>query len=41
MRHAPKITIRLLDSIELEELAKIMFDKDLLKVQVDKAFAGL
>ncbi|KAI7890624.1 uncharacterized protein EV154DRAFT_511030 [Mucor mucedo] len=41
VRHAPKITIRLLDSIELEELAKIMFDKDLLKVQVDKAFAGL
>ncbi|KAG1313052.1 hypothetical protein G6F64_002546 [Rhizopus arrhizus] len=31
VRHAPKITIRLLDTIELEELAKIMFNKELLK----------
>ncbi|GAA5805551.1 hypothetical protein HPULCUR_011070 [Helicostylum pulchrum] len=41
VKHAPRITIRLLDTIELEDLAKIMFHKDLLKVQVDKAIAGL
>ncbi|ORE17079.1 hypothetical protein BCV71DRAFT_7435 [Rhizopus microsporus] len=40
VKHAPKITIRLLDTIELEELAKIMFNKDLLKAQVDKAAAA-
>ncbi|KAG1462217.1 hypothetical protein G6F56_005561 [Rhizopus delemar] len=36
VRHAPKITIRLLDTVELEELARIMFNKELLKVQVNK-----
>lgn len=41
MKHAPRVTIRLLDTIALNELANIMFDKDLLKVQVDKVFAGL
>lgn len=41
VKGAPKLTIRLLDTIELEELAKIMFDKDALKAEVDKAFAGL
>ena len=41
IKHAPKVTIRLLDTIELETLAKIMFDKEALKTQVDKAFASL
>lgn len=41
VKHAPRVTIRLLDTIALNELANIMFDKDLLKVQVDKVFAGL
>ncbi|CAO3703677.1 unnamed protein product [Rhizopus stolonifer] len=36
VRHAPKITIRLLDTVELEELARIMFNKELLKAQVNK-----
>ncbi|KAI8972763.1 hypothetical protein BDB01DRAFT_809251 [Pilobolus umbonatus] len=37
IKQAPKITIRLLDTIELSTLANIMFDKDLLKAQVEKA----
>ncbi|GAN06588.1 conserved hypothetical protein [Mucor ambiguus] len=41
IKHAPKITIRLLDTIELETLAEIMFDKEALKTQVDKASANL
>jgi len=41
IKHAPKVTIRLLDTIELETLAKIMFDKEALKTQVDKASASL
>ncbi|OBZ91501.1 Polyadenylate-binding protein 4 [Choanephora cucurbitarum] len=41
VKPAPKITIRLLDTVKLEELARIMFDKDALRVQVDKAAASL
>ncbi|KAG1587754.1 hypothetical protein G6F48_005735 [Rhizopus delemar] len=36
VRHAPKVTIRLLDTVQLEELARIMFHKDMLKSQIDK-----
>lgn len=40
-KHAPKVTIRLLDTIDLHELARFMHDKDRLKEQVDIAFASL
>ncbi|KAI9273733.1 hypothetical protein BY458DRAFT_508058 [Sporodiniella umbellata] len=36
VRHAPKITIRLLDTIELEDLAKLMLNKEQLKAEVQK-----
>ncbi|KAI8338818.1 hypothetical protein BD560DRAFT_412765 [Blakeslea trispora] len=41
VRPAPKITIRLLDTVKLEELARIMFDGEALRAQVDKAAASL
>ncbi|CAO3640726.1 unnamed protein product [Cunninghamella blakesleeana] len=34
-KQAPKVTIRLLDTVDLLELATLMFDKELLKKQVD------
>ncbi|KAI9278028.1 hypothetical protein BY458DRAFT_73235 [Sporodiniella umbellata] len=40
-RQAPKVTIRLLDTIDLYELAKIMFDTPLLKSLVEEAFNSL
>ncbi|KAI9316526.1 hypothetical protein BX666DRAFT_1951546, partial [Dichotomocladium elegans] len=40
-RHAPKVTIRLLDSIDLRVLAYLMYDKERLKECVEKAFASL
>ncbi|KAI9490006.1 hypothetical protein BDB00DRAFT_790624 [Zychaea mexicana] len=40
-KQAPKVTIRLLDTIELHELAHLMLDKDQLKERVDVAFASL
>ncbi|KAI8331756.1 hypothetical protein BC941DRAFT_438377 [Chlamydoabsidia padenii] len=40
-KQAPKVTIALLDSVDLIELATLMFDKDALKKQVDAAFATI
>ncbi|GAB5586134.1 hypothetical protein Unana1_01034 [Umbelopsis nana] len=40
-KHAPKITIRLLDTIELYDLAHLMHDKTKLKAKVDEAFTML
>ncbi|KAF7722569.1 hypothetical protein EC973_002959 [Apophysomyces ossiformis] len=40
-KQAPKVTIRLLDTIDLRELAHIMYDKDELKERVQTAFAAL
>ncbi|KAI7877902.1 hypothetical protein K492DRAFT_150031 [Lichtheimia hyalospora FSU 10163] len=40
-KQAPKVTIRLLDSIDLHELAHLMYDKDKLKERVEVAFASL
>ncbi|KAI8379385.1 uncharacterized protein BYT42DRAFT_324616 [Radiomyces spectabilis] len=37
VKQAPKITIRLLDTIDLKELARLMFDKAALKDRVDVA----
>ncbi|KAG2188499.1 hypothetical protein INT44_001253 [Umbelopsis vinacea] len=37
-KQAPKITIRLLDTIELNELAHLMHDKTKLKTKVDETF---
>lgn len=34
-KQAPKVTIRLLDTVDLLELATLMFDKEALKKQVD------
>ncbi|KAI9484557.1 hypothetical protein BDB00DRAFT_129765 [Zychaea mexicana] len=41
VRHAPKITVRLLDTIPLDELARTMHDKVALKTRVDAAVASL
>ncbi|KAI9021648.1 hypothetical protein CLU79DRAFT_752606 [Phycomyces nitens] len=41
IRHAPKITIRLLDTIPLDELAYCMFDPPALKQKVDMAVLSL
>ncbi|KAI7853384.1 hypothetical protein BDC45DRAFT_153467 [Circinella umbellata] len=41
VRHAPKVTVRLLDTIPLSELAHIMYDKVALKTRVDIAVASL
>ncbi|KAI9031534.1 hypothetical protein CLU79DRAFT_715207 [Phycomyces nitens] len=40
-KHAPKITIRLLDTIKITELAHLMYDKEALKKCVDVAAASL
>ncbi|KAI7862928.1 hypothetical protein BDF14DRAFT_1848912 [Spinellus fusiger] len=40
-KHAPKITIRLLDTIEIPELAQLMYNKTVLKERVDIAAASL
>ncbi|KAI9245858.1 hypothetical protein BDA99DRAFT_447621 [Phascolomyces articulosus] len=40
-KQAPKVTIRLLDTIDLHELAHLMYDKDQLKERVEVAFASL
>ncbi|KAG0187518.1 hypothetical protein DFQ28_006251 [Apophysomyces sp. BC1034] len=40
-KQAPKVTIRLLDTIDLRELAHVMFDKTELKERVQIAFAAL
>ncbi|KAJ8659046.1 hypothetical protein O0I10_005084 [Lichtheimia ornata] len=40
-KQAPKVTIKLLDSIDLYELAHLMYDKKKLKERVDIAFASL
>ncbi|KAG1177122.1 hypothetical protein G6F36_010862 [Rhizopus arrhizus] len=40
-KQAPKVTIRLLDTVDLYELAKIMFDTLLLKARVEEAFNSL
>ncbi|KAI8098992.1 uncharacterized protein BX664DRAFT_256366 [Halteromyces radiatus] len=40
-KQAPKVTIQLLDSVDLQELANMMFDKEALKKQVDNAFEQL
>ncbi|CDS09300.1 hypothetical protein LRAMOSA10660 [Lichtheimia ramosa] len=40
-KQAPKVTIRLLDSIDLHELAHLMYDKNKLKERVEVAFASL
>ncbi|KAI8890435.1 hypothetical protein K501DRAFT_206351 [Backusella circina FSU 941] len=39
-KQAPKVTIRLLDTIPLEDLTKLMFDKETLKEKVEITFAG-
>ncbi|OAD75419.1 hypothetical protein PHYBLDRAFT_158399, partial [Phycomyces blakesleeanus NRRL 1555(-)] len=41
VRQAPKITIRLLDTIPLVELAYCMFDPPALKKKVDRAAISL
>ncbi|KAI9470517.1 MAG: hypothetical protein EXX96DRAFT_584615 [Benjaminiella poitrasii] len=41
VKHAPKITIRLLDTIDLEVLTNIMYDKESLKAHVHKASLSL
>ncbi|KAL0089841.1 hypothetical protein F4703DRAFT_1733741 [Phycomyces blakesleeanus] len=41
VRRAPKITIRLLDTLSAEELANSMYDKEKLKVKVDAVVASL
>lgn len=40
-RQAPKVTIYLLDTVDLHDLAKIMFDTQLLKMRVEEAFISL
>lgn len=40
-RQAPKVTIYLLDTVDLHELAKIMFDTPLLKLRVEEAFSAI
>ncbi|KAI7889347.1 uncharacterized protein EV154DRAFT_284373 [Mucor mucedo] len=40
-RQAPKVTIYLLDTVDLHDLAKIMFDTQLLKMRVEEAFLSL
>ncbi|GAA5806170.1 hypothetical protein HPULCUR_011700 [Helicostylum pulchrum] len=40
-RQAPKITIYLLDTVDLHDLAKIMYDTPLLKMRVEEAFHSL
>ncbi|CAO3689073.1 unnamed protein product [Rhizopus stolonifer] len=40
-RQAPKVTIRLLDTVDLYELAKIMFDTPLLESRVKETFNSL
>ncbi|ORE01205.1 hypothetical protein BCV72DRAFT_246127 [Rhizopus microsporus var. microsporus] len=40
-KQAPKVTIRLLDTVDLHELARIMFDTPLLKSRVEEAFNSL
>ncbi|ORZ13481.1 hypothetical protein BCR42DRAFT_492888 [Absidia repens] len=40
-KQAPKVTIALLDSVDLLELATMMFDKDTLKKQAEIAFTAL
>ncbi|KAG1140184.1 hypothetical protein G6F38_009304 [Rhizopus arrhizus] len=40
-KQAPKVTIRLLDTVDLYELANIMFDTLLLKARVEEAFNSL
>ncbi|ORZ18090.1 hypothetical protein BCR42DRAFT_413135 [Absidia repens] len=39
-KQAPKVTIALLDSVDLPVLANMMFDRDALKKQVDVTFTG-
>ncbi|KAI7904235.1 uncharacterized protein BX663DRAFT_550627 [Cokeromyces recurvatus] len=41
VKHAPKITIRLLDTVNLEVLANIMYDKESLMIHVNKAAFNL
>ncbi|KAI8377560.1 uncharacterized protein BYT42DRAFT_546237 [Radiomyces spectabilis] len=41
VKHAPKITIRLLDTLDLRELAHIMHCKPILKEKVDEALAAM
>jgi DUF438 domain-containing protein len=40
-KQAPKVTIALLDSVDLLELATMMFDKDALKKQVETTFTTI
>lgn len=40
-KQAPKVTIALLDNVDLLELATMMFDKDALKKQVDFTFTAI
>lgn len=40
-KQAPKVTIALLDSVDLLELATMMFDKDALKKQVEITFTTI
>ncbi|KAL9547423.1 hypothetical protein MBANPS3_006173 [Mucor bainieri] len=40
-KQAPKVTIYLLDTVDLHELANIMFDTPLLKSRVEEAFSAL
>ncbi|RUS15201.1 hypothetical protein BC937DRAFT_92759 [Endogone sp. FLAS-F59071] len=41
VKHAPKVTIRLLDTIDLRELAHLMYDPNRLKERVDLASSSL
>ncbi|KAI9274319.1 hypothetical protein BDA99DRAFT_532968 [Phascolomyces articulosus] len=41
VKHAPKVTVRLLDTIPLDELARTMHDQVVLKTKVDVAVASL
>ncbi|KAI8874623.1 hypothetical protein K501DRAFT_138378, partial [Backusella circina FSU 941] len=40
-KQAPKVTICLLDTVNLSELAEIMYDANTLKKRVEDAFATL
>lgn len=40
-KQAPKMTIRLLDTIELYELAHLMHDKSKLKEKVDEVYVQM
>ncbi|CAO3622628.1 unnamed protein product [Mucor hiemalis] len=40
-RQAPKVTIFLLDTVDLHELANVMYDTPLLKLRVEESFAAI